>query len=359
MKIKSKIKEYSVTLVEDSLKKRAELFRGFKGRLFYFVDEEFYRLYKKSLQGFTGKDFCLPIKAVETNKSYQALGAYYEALIESGFTRQDCLVTFGGGILQDISGFIACSLYRGVPWVYFPTTLLAQADSCIGSKTSINFKDSKNLIGTFFPPDQIYIDVGFCETLSDEYFNSGLGEIIKFHLLSDEKHYATLKKYLASPNLRTSPYFKEIILSTLEVKKSYFEEDEFDTGRRNLLNYGHCFGHALESASGFTVCHGEAVIVGMGFANLMSLRRGILSAARYEEFENILKRFYPRFDLSRIAAEDLIHYLKRDKKRVGTDLTMILTKDLGDHVKLHDIKEEEFHAIYKEFSSHYQATVSV
>ncbi len=236
MKIASKIKDYTVTLVEDSLKKRDEFFKEPQGRPFYFVDEDFYRLYEKPLKNFIGNSFCLPIKAGESNKSYGALGAYYEALIENGFTRQDCLVTFGGGILQDISGFIASSLYRGVPWVYFPTTLLAQADSCIGSKTSINFKDSKNLIGTFFPPDRIYIDVGFCETLTDEYFNSGLGEIIKFHLLSDKRHYETLKKFLASPNLRRSPHFKEIILSTLEIKKSYFEEDEFDTGRRNLLN---------------------------------------------------------------------------------------------------------------------------
>jgi len=354
MKIQSKVKDYSVEMIDGLLEKRDEIFSNLKyNQLFYFVDSDVYKIYQERLKRFICDDFYFLIDALEANKEYENLADYYKILIENNFKRDDILVAIGGGILQDISGFIASTLYRGIKWVFFPTTLLSQADSCIGSKTSINFADSKNLIGSFYPPDKVFIDISFCSTLTPEYFNSGLGEIIKFHLLSDEKGYNLLKKYLSSPDLSSGEIFKEIIWSTLQIKKSYFKEDEFDTGRRNLLNYGHCFGHALESASDFEVCHGEAVLVGMGFANLLSLKRGIMKREKYVEFENIFRKYYPRFDISKISVEDIIHYLKRDKKRVGKDLTMILSEDIGKHFKFNDITEKEIIETFNEFVKNY------
>ena len=350
MKITSKIKEYTLEVLEDCLSRKAQVMGRIScGRPFYFIDQGFYRIYESQLSSFVGSDFCLLIEATEHNKSYLRLADYYRALMEAGFTRNDCLVTWGGGILQDISGFIASTLYRGVKWIFFPTTLLAQADSCIGSKTSINFDDSKNLIGTFYPPDLIIADFKFTSTLSDADFNSGLGEIIKFHLLADRRRFGLLKKFLDSGDLRQSPDMKKIIHATLEIKKSYFEADEFDTGRRNLLNYGHCFGHALESASCFAVAHGEAVLVGMGFANLISSRRGLMAKNVYEEMESMLRPYYPRLDWSKITVEEIIHYLKKDKKRVGGDLTMILARDVGDSAKYDDLKDQEMASAYADF----------
>lgn len=354
MKIKSKIKDYQIKFVDNALDKKEELFSKFEyGRLFYFVDKNVYKLYQQKLRRFIGNDEFLVILATERNKSYLKIAEYYKRLIEFRFTRNDTLVTFGGGILQDISGFIASTLYRGIKWIFFPTTLLAQVDSCIGSKTSINFDDSKNLIGTFYPPDYIFNDLTFFKTLTPEYFNSGLGEIIKFHLMSDDKGYTLLKKYLSCSNLRENKYFKNIVHSTLKIKYSYFKGDEFDSGRRNLLNYGHCFGHALESASNFAVCHGEAVLVGMGFANLLSLKRGIMKREKYIEFENIFWKYYPRFDISKINVENLIYYLKRDKKRVGKDLTMILSQDIGKQLKYNDIKDREIVETFDKFVDKY------
>lgn len=359
MKIESKIKDYYFDFADNVLDKKDELFSEMKyDRLFYFVDENVYNIYKDKLDKFIGADALVVIPAFETTKSYLNLAQYYRKLIDLKFTRKDILVTFGGGILQDLSGFIASTLYRGIKWVLFPTTLLSQADSCIGSKTSINFDNSKNLIGTFYPPDRIFIDTSFCETLTDEYFNSGLGEIIKFHLMSDENGYALLRKYLSQTDLRHNKYFKTVVESTLKIKHSYFAGDEFDSGRRNLLNYGHCFGHALEAASDFGVCHGEAVIVGMGFANLFSLRRGIMTQEKYDEFEAILEKYYPRFDLSAISIDDLIYFLKKDKKRVGKDLTMILSKDIGKQYKYDDLKEEEVRQVHNEFLEKYMEMVN-
>jgi len=354
MKIQSKIKDYSVEMTDNLLDKKEEIFSGLKyDRLFYFVDDNVYRYYSEKMKQFIGDDVYLVINAFETNKEYNNLARYYTALIENSFTRNDILVTIGGGILQDISGFVASTLYRGVKWIFLPTTLLAQADSCIGSKTSINFGNNKNLIGSFYPPDKIFIDINFCDTLTPKYFNSGLGEIIKFHLLSNEKGYSLLRKYLASSDLKHGENFKNIIWSTLEIKKSYFEEDEFDADRRNLLNYGHCFGHALESASDFEICHGEAVLVGMGFANLLSLKRGVMKKEKHAEFEEIFRKHYPRFNISNICVEDIIYYLKHDKKRVGRDLTMILSKDIGRQFKFNDIKEKEVMDVFDEFVRKY------
>lgn len=355
MKIRSKMKEYSVEMIDDLLEKKEEVFVGLEyDRLFYFVDDNVNRIYNEKLNRFICDDYCLVIEAFEKNKEYANLAEYYKILIDNKFTRKDILVTIGGGILQDISGFIASTLYRGVKWVFFPTTLLAQADSCIGSKTSINFENVKNLVGTFYPPDIIFIDTMFCRTLTSEYFNSGLGEIIKFHLMSDENRYNLLKKYLSSTDLRQGQLFKKIIWSTLEIKKSYFEGDEFDTGRRNLLNYGHCFGHALESASDFAVCHGEAVLIGMGFANLLSVKRGIMEKEKYYELEELFQKYYPDFDLSKINVKDIIYYLKRDKKRVGEDITMVLSEDIGKQFKFDDIKEDEIVETFHDFIKTYE-----
>lgn len=354
MKIKSTVKDCNLEFIRNSLGKKDQIFSKLKySKLFYFVDENFYKIYKKDLDAFIGDNVLVVIPAEEQNKSYLKLAEYFRVLIEKKFTRADLLVTFGGGVLQDISGFIASTLYRGIKWVYFPTTLLAQADSCIGSKTSINFDDSKNLIGTFYPPDMIINDISFLRTLSREQFNSGLGEMIKFHLMSDEKGYSLLKGYLRSPDPRKNKYLKKIIHSTLKIKYSYFKQDEFDTGRRNLLNYGHCFGHALESATNFKVSHGEAVIVGMGFADLISLKRGIMSREKYDEFGFILRKYYPRFDINKINAEDIIYYMGRDKKRVGKDLTMILSVDIGKQFKYDDLKEDEVRKAYSEFVGQY------
>lgn len=354
MKITSKIKNYEVGMVDDLLSKRDEILRKFSyDRLFFFIDKNVYEQYEKQLALFIGNDCFFLIDASESNKEYSHLAEYYDLLIENRFTRNDILIAIGGGIIQDISGFIASTLYRGIHWIFIPTTLLAQADSCIGSKTSINFGSRKNLIGTFCPPDAIFIDTGFCGTLTPEYFNSGLGEIIKFHLQADQKQYEVLKKFLALKDPHSPQALKKIIWSTLKIKKSYFEKDEFDSARRNLLNYGHCFGHALESASGFSVNHGEAVIVGMGFANLVSERRGLMDPETYAEFEALLKRYYPRFDLSEIAVDDIISYLKQDKKRVGKGLTMILSEDIGRQCKYNDLTEQEVRDTFREFLTIY------
>jgi 3-dehydroquinate synthase len=342
MIIQSRVKSYECRIVPGLLDHQEKIRERLgKGRPFYLVDEAVYTLFKGPLKKLAGDDFLLRIKADERNKDYLALARVYRALIAKGFTRRDVLVTIGGGVLQDISGFVASTIYRGARWILIPTTLLAQADSCIGSKTSINLDTSKNLIGTFYPPDDILIDPAFLATLSDSAFRSGMGEIIKFHILSDRRRYAFLKKILAVKGLRQSPFMRKAILSTLEIKRSYFERDEFDTGVRNLLNYGHCFGHALESATDFKVAHGEAVVVGMAFANLLAVRRGIMPRKTEEELAGLFGPYFPVFDLRKVSGALIAKYMRRDKKRVTCELTIIMGAGVGDFKKYDDVTDKE------------------
>lgn len=359
LEIESRVKNYTLEMTLNILDNRDALNEKLgKGRAFFFVDKEFYNNFEDKLTKFIGDDFLLKIDALEENKEFVNLANYIQALVDAGFRRTDTVVTLGGGVLQDISGFITSTLYRRTKWIFFPTTLLAQADSCIGSKTSINFGDFKNLIRSFYPPDYIFVDPSFTKTLPDHHFNSGVGEIIKFHILSDNEGYQRLLKYINSSDLREEKLLNETVYSTLMIKKSYFEQDEFDTGIRNLLNYGHCFGHTLESASNFAVAHGEAVVVGMGFADWLANKRGLMDNNKKEEFSTIFKRHYPKFSLKGIDAETIIHYLKRDKKRTTKDLTMIMDSSVGDFQKFDDVKEEEIREVFTEFFDVYPELVN-
>lgn len=351
MKIRSKIKDYSVELLGDVFEKKnmIENEKDRNQRFFYLVDENVYNIYRPRITNFIGNDFFIIIPATEESKTLQYIIGLYRSLFKGGFTRNDFIITFGGGILQDISGFLASTIYRGVKWIFFPTTLLSQADSCTGSKTSLNFDLSKNQIGTFYPPDRIFIDLDFINTLSDEYFNSGLGEIIKVHLMAGNREFSMLRNFLSSKNIKDLKLLREIIQSSLNIKRSYFEDDEFDFGRRNLLNYGHTFGHALESASNFSISHGEAVMMGIGFANLVSLNRKILGKEEYMRMKNLLDNHYPSVKLSSISPDSIIDYMKKDKKHVGRNLCMILLKKIGNLQKYDDVSETEIINTYREF----------
>lgn len=351
MKISSKIKDYTYELSADIFRAKKKIYgrKGKNSNFFYLIDKNVYNIYRDKITGFISDDYFYVVPAEESSKTLPYIIRIYRNLFKAGITRSDFVVTFGGGILQDVSGFIASTIYRSVRWIFFPTTLLSQADSCIGSKTSLNFDQGKNQLGTFYPPDYIFIDTKFNDTLPDNYFNSGLGEIIKVHLMAGDKEFSTLKDFVSLKDIRKTDVLSRLINKSLEIKKSFFEGDEFDRGRRNLLNYGHTFGHALESASNFSISHGEAVMMGIGFANIVSLKRNIMTRKCYEEIEKVLVSFYPLFNLSSIPVEEIVKFMRKDKKRRGTNLSMILLEKVGNLKKYDDILEEEVFKSYIEF----------
>jgi len=328
--IKSSIKDYSVILVNDFSKALVE---SSLEKSFPIIDQTVLHLYDKKLQSILQQSKHLVIEASELHKTLDYIGGVLKTLIDSDIKRGDKLIAIGGGVIQDITGFVASVLFRGIDWTFYPTTLLAQSDSCIGSKTSINVGEFKNQIGTFYPPQRVILDINFIKTLSPADIKSGLGEIIKVHLLDGEDSL----KYILSHYTQDSSdlaAFRELILRSLRIKKNIIEKDEFDKNYRNILNYGHTFGHAIESITDYKVCHGQAVTVGMDIANYISLRLGILPQKSYELMRKALEKNYPEFCLEKEQVEPLLVALSRDKKNVDQDLSLILTKGPGEMLKM-------------------------
>lgn len=269
------------------------------------------------------------ITAEESQKSYEGASWIVEELIKRGLNRSSHLVAIGGGITQDITCWIASTFMRGIDWSFVPTTLLAQADSCIGSKSSINFLKYKNIVGTFYPPKHVLIVDQFRTTLSEADIKSGMAEIIKLAIINgDEPHLLT-----------TITGTTEDIHYALNIKKYYIEQDEFDTGIRNILNYGHCFGHAIESASNYQIPHGIAVAMGMDLANgLADLRLG---TNYYEKYHAILDSLYCDFNHILYNPDMVISAMSKDKKNTAQYANIIVPSHIG-MVKKHHIRDEIF-----------------
>ncbi|GAI32171.1 unnamed protein product, partial [marine sediment metagenome] len=246
-------------------------------------------------------------------------------LLDNNIKRNNKLIAVGGGIIQDITGFVSSILLRGVEWIFYPTTLLAQSDSCIGSKTSINVDDFKNQLGTFYPPQRIILDVNFLKTLTLTDMKSGLGEIIKVHLLDGEKSLEYINSHYEQA-FSDPAVVKDLIFRSLMIKKNIIEKDEFDKDYRNIMNYGHTFGHAIESVSNYEVCHGQAVTMGMDIANYISLKMGMLLDEPHEIMREVLLKNYPDYSLRREQLTSFLTALTKDKKNVDENLSAILTE---------------------------------
>ena len=293
----------------------------------------------------------LLLEATEENKTFEGATRVYDALLSRSAKRNATIVSIGGGIVQDVTGFAASTLYRGVRWIFLPTTLLAQADSCIGAKTSLNFRRYKNLLGSFYPPHEIHLAPSFLDTLPRDDFFSGLGEVIKLHLMGGAAIAEQLDAELPRLLQRESIPTLQAIRRSLAVKISWFEGDEFDSGRRNLLNYGHDFGHALESTSGFAIPHGQAVLAGMIFANRVARARKLLSSAKCDALEKtMLSAWVVRPLRAHLDGEKILDAMKKDKKRTGAGLALILMEDGFRMSKVDDLSEGELAAATAEIA---------
>lgn len=316
----------------------------------FVLDRNIYELYKNLFDGIKEEDLFI-FDAIEEKKTLKSVEEIYKFLATKDAKRNITLISFGGGITQDVTGFVASTLYRGIKWIFVPTTFLAQADSCIGSKTSLNFETYKNILGGFYPPNKIYIQPDFLDTLTTKDYYSGIGEIIKFALLKESypKNFEVIVELIESVKRKENRL--EAIKKTMEVKKAYIDEDEFDTGKRNLFNYGHCFGHALENSSHYEIPHGIAVTIGMIYANVVGLYRGLLSKEKYEFLNQklLLPNIPIKLNINQFDETILFESMKNDKKRVGKNLTIVIPID-DDIVaqKIDNLTEDEFKKALKE-----------
>ena len=347
--VHSNLRDYSVYFQKDTC--FIENFSRFPQRLFV-IDEAVWRLHREGCLATLGESEVIIFPICEERKNLESVMELYDHLMECSAKKNMTLISIGGGIVQDITGFVASTLYRGLNWVFVPTTLLAQADSCIGSKTSLNYKRFKNLIGTFYPPAEVHIFSPFQQTLETGDFLSGMGEVAKLHLMGGADTISAFTTALPALLDRDDAAILSAIHQSLTVKLSFMAGDEFDTGRRNLLNYGHCFGHALETVSSYTIPHGQAVVVGMLVANRVAVRRGLLSeetAQRFaEQFLNPLLDF--KLELTQYSLAELIAAMMQDKKRTGDGLVMVMVTETLEMVKADDVTPEEIKAVLRSFS---------
>lgn len=312
------------------------------------IDNRVKSLYPNLLKDLNCNINVIGLDAHESQKSYEGLMPVINKLINSGFKKNHRLIGIGGGIIQDITAFTASIMYRGVNWLFFPTTLLAQGDSCIGSKTSINFGEYKNQIGGFYPPNKIYINLNFLNTLSSGDLQSGLGEMSHYFVVAGEKDFTDYKNDYDMA-LTNKKVLEKLISNSLKIKKSYIEIDEFDQNERQIFNYGHSFGHAIESLTNYTVPHGIAVSFGMDIANYVSVKRNFLDNAVRLEIRDLLKRIWAGYDIANIDIDKFAKALSKDKKNVGNELRLILCKGYGRVFKTAQKLDDEFKGWLREY----------
>lgn len=351
MKINSNIKDYTITFHDDM---------SFLSKFFSLsnsmivIDKIVYDIYFE--KDYPLKNFAniILIEIDEHIKKLESVQLLYDRAINFSAKKNLTIISIGGGILQDITGFFASTIYRGINWIYVPTTLLAQADSCMGSKTSLNYKDYKNLLGSFYPPSEVHITTVFLNTLKKLDFYSGLGEVIKLHIMGGKELEQRLKNNLNQILARDHVYLCEAVKKSLEIKLSYISNDEFDAGRRNLLNYGHCFGHALESTSNFEIPHGQAVLIGILLANIVAKNRNILSDKRFNEILNSLLKNSIVVKLSKksFSADMVLNAMKKDKKRTSDLLSLIMLTDSDELIRVNDLQNEEVNEALRQINKY-------
>lgn len=299
------------------------------------IDEKIYNMYDKQFR--ITKDKIFTAVATEEFKTLDGVIRVVGFLQEHQFTKGETLVVVGGGIIQDVGAFVGACYKRGIPWVYFPTTLLSMCDSCIGGKTGINHNQAKNQLALFSAPSQVIINPEFLTTLDFREIQSGLGEIIKLHITGGKEFIKNYTKCVREGKIINFDYYKELILGSLSVKKAIVEEDEFELNYRRCLNYGHTLGHVIEVLSNYAIPHGQGIVIGMLFVNELSNRRALLSNAENQQLKKLLFELLDESMLKIIKSipfDGIDVLLKKDKKTISEKVNFVVLKSIGNMIFL-------------------------
>ncbi len=316
----------------------------------FIIDARVAELYERELGAVLASPSVYRLNATEENKSIEAMPPVVRHLVGKGLRRGQTLAAVGGGITQDVACFLAATMLRGVDWVFAPTTLLAMADSCVGSKSSINGGGAKNVLGTFTPPRRIILGAVFLKTLADKDVRSGVGEMLKVHAIEGPTSFDAIAADYAS--LFTDPaIMTRYLRRSLEIKKPIVEADEFDTGPRLVMNYGHSFGHALEAATEFAIPHGIAVTIGMDLANFAAGKLGLGDRSHYLRMRPTLAANWRGYEKVPVPLGDFLAALSKDKKNTTKALGLILPGPDGRVRKVEVPSDEKFRAVCAEHLS--------
>ena len=305
----------------------------FNGRKIALITDENVNKYygsetEKSLknQGFDVRKIVL--QAGEKTKSFNSLMTLYNEFIDFNLTRSDLIITMGGGVIGDLGGFAAATYLRGIKFVQFPTSLLAQVDSSVGGKVAVDLEKGKNLVGAFYHPSLVIIDSEMLDTLPDRVFNDGMGEVIKYGLIGDKELFDKL--YNAGGRNDVMKIIDDVIHTCCDIKRIVVEKDEKDTGLRMILNFGHTIGHAIEKYFNFEkYTHGEAISIGMYEITKISEEKGLTEKGTADRIINILVKYDLPYDVKIDNKEEIIDTISLDKKNLNNVLNLIVLDKIG------------------------------
>lgn len=332
--IKSSSKKYEIRVEKNSRQELYEYLSRKYGckKAAVVTDDNVNKLYGESLckniteAGLNCK--LISITPGEKSKSLEVLAGIYETLANFNINRGDIIIAFGGGVVGDLTGFAAATYLRGIPYIQVPTTLLAQVDSSIGGKTAIDLPSGKNLVGSFYQPEIVFIDTSFLNTLGERFLRDGMAEVIKYGCIKDKRLFDRLLSY---ENLRQCiDYMDELIHSCCSIKGAIVEADERDSGERLLLNFGHTLGHAVEQYYNYEkYTHGEAVAMGMAEITRRSEAAGLTEKGSAKAIAEVLKKYdlpdqIPISDIKQLAGA-----IKLDKKFNGDTISLVLLDKVG------------------------------
>ena len=291
------------------------------------VDTLYGQRLENALQAVGIEGHRIVFKAGEASKNMTVLAEVYDQLSTSGVTRSDAIITLGGGVPGDLGGFAAATFLRGVPFIQIPTTILAQVDSSVGGKVAVDLPSGKNLAGSFYQPKAVFIDPDLLQTLSPRIIHDGLAEVIKYGCIRDSHLFHLFEDLAGDEGL--PEHWEEIIKICCTIKARIVEKDEFDTGERMLLNFGHTIGHAAEKYYGYgTYTHGEAVAAGMAVLTAQTEKMGLTRAGTAQRICQVLQKFDLPVTLD-APVESLLKYIGHDKKKRGKNVTLIILDDIG------------------------------
>jgi len=276
--------------------------------------------------------FVISFKAGEESKNRKTKEELEDRLFEFGFGRDSLIIALGGGVTGDLAGFIAATYMRGIPFIQIPTTLLSQVDSSIGGKVGIDHPYGKNLLGAFYPPSKVYIDMEFLNTLPKEEILNGFAEIIKAAIIKDNEFFGYLESNIDRIINLENGYIDHAIISALKVKANVVETDEKESGQRKILNFGHTIGHAIEILSNFDISHGRAVGIGMAVETLISHRLGILTSDEKEQIIAFLKKSKLLEKYPKLSSDEIIKKTISVKKSRKGIVEYALIKGIGTSV---------------------------
>ena len=305
----------------------------------YYADELQQQMNKAHL-----KAEIYAFKAGEQQKKLNTIREIYDICIKNKCDRSSVIIALGGGVTGDIAGFAAATFMRGIEFIQVPTSLLAQVDSSVGGKVGVDYNGSKNIIGAFYQPKRVYMNIETLRTLPKREFAAGLAEVIKHGIIYDATFFEKIEKNIEALLALDADVLTEVIKRNCEIKANVVAQDEKEHGLRAILNFGHTIGHGIESASNFELLHGECVAIGINAVFFIAYHKNMIPKSQWERIIRLLEFVGLPITAKNINKKEVYQHMLQDKKRDKNQLKFILPHSIGKVVQTTDVSEEEIFA---------------